>query len=90
MNNEVVVSTYSSDDGEMKDVDELTHADRIKKLHQQRIQNYLKEQSQKMPLVDKVEIRDPSVVAEYSQKNFENMKKQEVEFLVDPNYISKI
>lgn len=33
LNNEVVVSTYSSDDGDMKDVDELTHSDKIKKLH---------------------------------------------------------
>lgn len=41
-------------------------------------------------MVDKVEIRDPSIVAEYSQKNFENMKKQELNFMVDPNYISKI
>ena len=43
-----------------------------------------------MPLADKVDIRDPAAVAEYSQKNFENMKKQELEFMVDANYISKI
>ena len=36
------LSTFSSDDYDMKDVDESNHAARIKKLHQQRIQNYLK------------------------------------------------
>jgi len=28
----------------------------------------------KMPFADKAEIKDPNAVAEYSQKNFENMK----------------
>ena len=43
-----------------------------------------------MPFADKAEIKDPLAVAEYSQKNFENMKKQESEYMVDPNYISKV
>jgi len=87
---EVLVSTISDDDLDMKDVQELTHAERIQRLHQQRIQNYLKEEAAKMPFADKAEIKDPLAVAEYSQKNFENMKDQEQEYMVDPNYISKV
>jgi len=33
LNNEVLVSTYSDDDLDMKDVEELTHAERIQRLH---------------------------------------------------------
>ena len=44
----------------------------------------------KMPQADRQEVRDPQSIAEYSQKNFENMKGEEVKFMVDPDYISKV
>lgn len=44
----------------------------------------------KMPLIDRQEVKDPQSIAEYSQKNFENMKEEEVRFMVDPEYISKV
>ena len=68
----------------------MSHADRIKKLHKERVQQYLKSEMQKMPLIDRQEVKDPQSIAEYSQKNFENMKEEEVKFMVDPEYISKV
>ena len=43
-----------------------------------------------MPHADKQEVKDPQSIAEYSQKNYENMKDEELSFMVDPDYISKV
>ena len=43
-----------------------------------------------MPQIDRQEVRDPQSIAEYSQKNFENMKNEEHKFMVDHDYISKV
>ena len=50
----------------------------------------MKTEMMKMPLIDRQEVRDPQSIAEYSQKNFENMKEEELKFMVDPEYISKV
>jgi hypothetical protein len=41
-----------------------------------------------MTLTDKLAIKDPHNLSEFSQAIYENMKKDEVKFMVDPNYIS--
>lgn len=42
-----------------------------------------------MTLADQLEYRNPQVLAEYSQEIYENMIKQEPEFMVQPDYLSK-
>ena len=41
-----------------------------------------------MPVIDRQEIKDPQSIAEYSQKNFENMKNEEEEFEI-PAFLRK-
>lgn len=43
-----------------------------------------------MTYFDKINLKDPQNLSEFSQAIYENMKKDEVKFMVDPNYISII
>ena len=88
-------STVSTDEKQKEAINNAqstatNHAERIKRIHNQRMVNYLKTEMSRMPQIDRLEVKDPQSIAEYSQKNFENMKKDEVKFMVDHEYISKV
>lgn len=89
-NDEIMKTTISSDDKKSPKSALSNHADKIKRIHSARVQSYLKSEMQKMPSIDRQEVKDPQAVAEYSQKNFENMKNEELKFMVDHDYISKV
>ena len=50
----------------------------------------MKDQKKKLPLNDQLEYRDPQVLAEYSPDIYKSMLREEVKYMVDPNYLQKV
>lgn len=59
------------------------------RVFKEREAKYQKKAMKNMTLADQLEFKDPQVLAEYSQDIYENMIKQESEFMVAPDYLSK-
>ncbi len=56
---EMMKTTISSEEKEKEGNSPTNHASRIQKLHNQRMQNYLKTEMLKMPVIDRQEVKDP-------------------------------
>ena len=56
---EIMKTTISSDDKKSPDSALVNHADKIKRIHSARVQSYLKSEMQKMPTIDRQEVKDP-------------------------------
>jgi hypothetical protein len=59
------------------------------RIFKEREANFKKKAMKNMTLADQLEYKNPQVLAEYSQEIYDNMIKQEPEFMVEPDYLSK-
>lgn len=79
-----------NDDLPVNQGDKSGHANSIALKFRERLAKHIESEMQNMTNEDKKNFADPQHVSEFSQPVFENLKKQEVAFMVDPTYISKV
>lgn len=62
----------------------------VDQIFKERVSKWKKLEMKKMSLSDQLDFRDPQNVSEFSQAIYENMKKQELENMVNPDYLQKV
>ena len=61
-----------------------------RQVFEERIKKFNKEMKSDMILSDQLDYRDPQNLSEYAQEIYENMKSEEVMWMVDPEYLQKV
>lgn len=61
----------------------------VVKIYKERLQNYKKQITQDMSFTDQLEMRDPQAVTEYTSSIYANMRQEEIQFTLQPDYLQK-
>lgn len=89
------MKVQSTNDLQEESSDDLKQSDskssqEISGIFKERLVNLRKSMVKKMNFVDQLDMRNPQMVSEYASEIYANMKKTEKEFLVSPDYLTKV